>query len=185
MDTTDSPGREVAIRTVDVDGTPVLAGSAEDVGALCTTPTRPNGIPGRTYRWYVMHRPEHQRAPSHLVDSKGHPIRDPDTGARVYSVEAVKAWHASRPGSAHAAPRPTDPNLLNATKTRRDLLEAAAADQVRRDEHDRWELRGAMPSRRVAQSLSELDSLGVFTRNGDGKVRLSDAGVKLHKRWTA
>lgn len=173
----------MAIRTIIVDGKTVRAGTADDVGALCTTPTKPNGLSGRTYRWYSTHRPEHLRAPDVITDAAGHPVRDPDTGSRLYDADAVEKWHRSRPGSAHIARRQTTIERLYPTATRRDLTAAAAAGDIRRDEHDRWELRGEVPSRRLAQSLSELDRLGVFTRDADGTVRLSPAGEQLRQRW--
>lgn len=50
------------------------------------------GIRPGTYRDYV----NRQGAPGPLRE------RDPDTGAKLYDVDAVKAWHANRPGRGRA-----------------------------------------------------------------------------------
>jgi hypothetical protein len=183
METNTIPGGAVGIRTVIVDGKPVRAGTADDVGALCISDGSPNGIPGRTYRWYAQHRPEHLRPPGPITDEGGNFLLDPASRSRLYDADAVEAWHKSRPGSAHAAPRPTNADTLNATPTRRDLLTAAANGQVHYDDRGRWGLRGNVPTRRIAQSLAELDALGVFARDPDGLIRLSEAGEKLRARW--
>jgi hypothetical protein len=61
--------------------------TAAQAGALCVTDQSPNGVAARTYRYYV----KRLGAP----DTVG---RDIDTGAKLYDAEAVREWHANRPG---------------------------------------------------------------------------------------
>jgi hypothetical protein len=61
--------------------------TAEQAGAHCTTKRSPNGVPGATYRRLV----ELSGAP----DAVG---RDVKSGAKLYDPDAVRRWHANRPG---------------------------------------------------------------------------------------
>lgn len=60
---------------------------AEGAGGLCKTDRSPAGVGGAVYRWYVKNR----GAPDAVK-------RDVATGRKLYDPDAVRAWHASRPG---------------------------------------------------------------------------------------
>ncbi len=61
--------------------------TAAQAGAHCKTIRRPEGVVARTYRYYVRRL----GAP----DAVG---RDVETGAKLYDADAVREWHANRPG---------------------------------------------------------------------------------------
>lgn len=64
--------------------------TADQAGAHCKTKWSPEGVSGATYRRYVTL--------SGAPDAVG---RDLETGAKLYDAQAVREWHANRPGRGH------------------------------------------------------------------------------------
>lgn len=61
--------------------------TADEAGAHCKTPRRPDGVSGKTYRQYVR-----------LYGAPQAVGRDVETGEKLYDPGEVIAWHATRPG---------------------------------------------------------------------------------------
>lgn len=65
--------------------------TAEVAGANCKTKRSPNGVSGATYRRYVL-----------LSGAPDAVSREPGRkGQNLYDPDAVRAWHAQRPGQGY------------------------------------------------------------------------------------
>lgn len=78
------PGRRVVSGLMERRWRGKRVGDAADAGAIC-------GVVGETYQYYV----KRLGAPKSVVA-----LEDPKSGRvrKVYDLDAVEAWHASRPG---------------------------------------------------------------------------------------
>ena len=159
-----------------------LLGTAAEAGALCVTDLSPRGVSAETYRSYVRS----QGAPPPFErwdDMLGRRVvaRD-ERGARLFDLDAVKAWNRARPGKSTRYGRPlgwSPIRHLLLVGARDGRLTAVPGDRLGRVQPH---LDGVRQHLRDAQRVGELLRAGLLDLDTDeGRYRITDAG----RAWLA
>lgn len=162
IDVTDERSAAVAAQTAQARW-----GSVDDAGRLCRTDSAPDGVSGRTYRSYV-----------NRLGAPGVGRYDEATGEPRYDLDAVEAWHASRPGQGRRG-------ITRQTAYRREVLDAAEAGSLElSDARPPLRLAGKALGRGHKRAVAELQE-GGYLAESHGRLRPTPRGRELLAQWCA
>lgn len=175
-------------RTIEIEGRPVRVGTVVDAGRLCVSETSPRGISGERYRQYYRQgtapRPLTEPADPRKPDGPRVPVRDGETGGVLVDLDAVEAWNRDRPGRGGWHWSSVTADTLKHTDARARLLLAARDGTLYVAESGHTEVDGERQERRVAQSRTSLQQLGILGEpDAQGRVPLTLVGLKVLARW--
>lgn len=178
----------MAEQTITIDGRTVRAGTAEDAGRLCVSARSPQGLTPERYRHYYYNA---GTAPGPIMvtnpanpDGPPVPARDSATGGKLFDLDAVERWNAARPGRGGWHWSSVTADTLKHTEARGQLLLAARDGRLCVTDTGHTEVDGQVQPRRVAQSRTSLQRLGVLgEKDAQGRVPLTELGIKVLARW--